>query len=253
MWASDAADRPLASWNVRHPLVALLLVGLGGVLLTAVGSAIGAIVGLDKPSATLLTAAFVGASALAGLGIMLATRPSLAEYGLRRAVHLRTVWWAIPLLLAPLLVGVIAGFNPEPRMLLPYLALTVAVGFNEEIWFRGLALAAVRRLGARPTIFGSAAVFGVMHLANALAGATLPALLLQFGFAALVGVVLAELVAITGSMWLPIGWHFAYDFVSFNSGDAFGPHQLAASSLITVMLAIYAVALWRRVPVDRQG
>jgi len=225
-----------------------VLVSIGGLVLTAVGSAVGQIVGLDDATATLVTAAFVALSALIGAGIMLASRRPLSDYGFRRPTHLPATWWAAPLLVAPVAVIAISGFEPKPGLLVPYLALTLAVGFNEEIWFRGLALAAVRRKAVKPAIAAASLLFGVLHLANALAGKPGLYLILQLGFATLVGLVLAELVAITGSLWIPIAWHFVYDFFSFNSGPALDARALLASSVISVVLLAYAVVLWRRLP-----
>ena len=71
--------------------------------------------------------------------------------------------------------------------------LAAAVGFNEEIWFRGLVLASLRGLGERHAIVGGSAVFGALHLANVFTGRDPLYLALQFAFACLVGLVLAEL------------------------------------------------------------
>lgn len=46
--------------------------------------------------------------------------------------------------------------------------LTVAVGFNEEIWFRGLSQAVLRVRGTRYAVVWGSVLFGVLHLASLL-------------------------------------------------------------------------------------
>jgi len=86
--ASDA--RPLAAWRVRWPWVAAVGVGLGGLVLTAAGSAVGVIAALGTDAATFVLAGFAAASALVGVAIMVASRRPLATYGFRTPLHLPT-------------------------------------------------------------------------------------------------------------------------------------------------------------------
>lgn len=252
--ASDLAGRPLATWPTRHPWWWAVGIGLAGTLLTAFGVAYGQARELDLLASTWAQAAFVAASALLGLLVMARTRPTLADYGFRRPTHLRTALWALPLAVVPVVVALTAPFDVTPAQALAYVAVTIAVGVNEEIWFRGLLLAALRRLGARTAVVGAAAVFGALHLTNFFAGSPPLYLALQFAFACIVGFVLAELVAISGSLWIPIAWHFVHDLVSFSTGDAYTGTALVGTIAITVVLLTYAVWLWRRLPTDdRRG
>lgn len=76
-------------------------------------------------------------------------------------------------------------------------------------------------------------------------------LALQFAVACLVGLVLAELVAITGSLWPGIGWQLVYDLTALSTGDQLTPAVLTGLALMTAVLAAYAIWLWRQLPVDR--
>lgn len=111
-------------------------------------------------------------------------------------------------------------------------------------------LATLRRLGTRKAIIGGSAIFGALHLTNFFAGRPPLYLGLQFAFACLVGLVLAELVAITGSLWIGIVWHFVYDLAAFSTGDELTTAALVGAGTTTAVLAAYAVWLWRRLPVD---
>lgn len=239
---------PLATWTTRLRWLQAVGVAVGGVILTAVGSAIGIAAHLDRAVATWLLAGFVGASALIGLGIMRASGHSVASYGFRRPVHLPAVWYALPLAVLPLITLVATGITVLPATALAFLALTIAVGFNEEIWFRGLLLAALRRLGERRAVLIAGVMFGVLHLANAASGATPLYLVLQLGLATAVGVVLAEVVAITRSLWIGIAWHIAFDLCAFLGGDALSANALIGLAVQCVVLVGYAVLLWRRLP-----
>ncbi len=239
---------PVAAWQTKRPWLWAILVGLGGTILTAFGVAFSQARRLDPVSATYAQAAFVGASALVGLAVMWRTRPSLAAYGFRSPVHLDRALWLLPLFAVPGVLVALVGITVTPAQAAAYLVLAVCVGFSEEIWFRGLLLASLRRLGARTAIIGGAAVFGALHLTNFLAGMAPLYLVLQFAFACLVGFVLAELAVITGSLWLLIAWHAVYDLAAFSTGEDLTPAALIGLAVTTAMLAAYAPWLWRKLP-----
>lgn len=100
------------------------------------------------------------------------------------------------------------------------LFFTVAVGFNEEIYFRGLAFKFMEYKGRKKAIIWSSIVFGILHLANAFNGKNVLYLVLQMFFSFLVGFVLAEIVSITKSLWGIIFWHAAHDYIANITSDA---------------------------------
>ncbi|HZK05224.1 MAG TPA: CPBP family intramembrane glutamic endopeptidase [Actinomycetaceae bacterium] len=246
----------LAVWRVRKPVIAAIVFALGGLLLTAIGSATGQVTtqvaGLDTASATLLTAAFVGVSALVGLAVMKRSPASLAAYGFRPVRNADKALWFLPLAVLPVMGVVVGGIQVTPVQALAYAALAIAIGFSEEIWYRGLVQAVLRPLGTRRAAVWGSVLFGVMHLANALSGTRPPLyLVLQVVFAALTGFVLAELVILTGSLWPGIVWHLAYDLVGFSSGgDPLSTVALAGSMVEAAIVTAYAVWLWRRLPAE---
>lgn len=246
----DVTMRPLATWQTRRPWPWAIAVGVGGTVLTAFGAGFSQVRQLDQMTSTYTQAAFVAVSALLGLAVMWRTRPSLVDYGFRRPVHFDRVLWLVPLAVVPVILVVFAGIHATPAQAAAYLVLAVAVGLNEEIWFRGLLLATLRRLGTRQAIIGGSVVFGALHLTNFFAGRPPLYLGLQFAFACLVGLMLAELVAITGSLWIGIIWHAVYDLAALSAGDELTPATLAGIATMTALLAAYAVWLWRRLPED---
>ena len=248
--ASDGAGRPLATWQTKRPWLWAILVGIGGTLLTAFGVGFSQVRHLDPVAATYAQAAFIALSAVLGLAVMWRTRPSLAEYGLRSPRHLDRALWLLPLFSVPVTLVAVAGITVTPAQAVAYAALSLSVGLNEEIWFRGLLLATLRRLGTRTAIIGGSVVFGALHLTNFFGGSPPLHLGLQFAFACLAGFVLAELVAATGSLWLGIVWHFVYDLTALSTGEELNTAGLIALATTSAVLSVYAVWLWRRMPVD---
>lgn len=247
---TPTSERLLATWGTGHPWLWGVAIGVGGTVLTAFGIGFGQARQLDPMASTYTQAAFVALSAVVGLIVMWRTRPSLREYGFRRPRHLERALWLIPLAVIPIILVVFVGVQVSPEQVLAYGVLSVAVGFNEEIWFRGLLLASLRSLGTRRSVVGGAVIFGALHLSNLFAGSPPLELALQFAFACLAGFVLAEIVTITGSLWVGIIWHVVYDAVALSTGDQLTPSALAALVLMTVVLAVYAGWLWRRLPAD---
>ncbi len=245
---ASARLRPMATWQTRRPWLSAVVIGLGGVVLTAFGAGFSQVRGLGEPTATYTQAAFVGASALIGLAIMLQARLSLAEYGFRRPRAIADALWLIPLVTLPVILLASERLAVTPKQALAYGVLAIAVGFNEEIWFRGLLLAVLRRLGRRRAVIGASAVFGTLHLTNLLGGGDPTYVWLQFAFACLVGFVLAELVEVTGSLWIGIAWHALYDLVAFSVGDSLTTGALVGIAAMTAVLVVYAAYLWRRLP-----
>lgn len=246
--APGTTERPIASWQTPRPWLWAIAVALGGTVLTAFGAGFAQVRQLDPVAATYAQAVFVALSALLGLVVMWRTRPSLAAYGLRRPVQLRRALWALPLVVLPLILVLWVGVTVTAAQAVAYAALALAVGFSEEIWFRGLLLAVLRSLGTKTAIVGGSVIFGALHLANLFAGEEPLYLALQFALACLVGFVLAEVVTITGSLWIAIAWHACYDLAAFSTGDQLTPTALAALAVMAAVLVGYAVWLWRRLP-----
>lgn len=242
---TEPARRTVAVWRVRHRWIAAVLCALVPVVFTAVGSAVGQVLELGDTEAVWVIAAAVAVSALLGLLVMAASRQRYSSYGYRRPVNVRRAWWFVPPLITMLLVLLTGGVAISGQMIAATAVLVIAVAINEETWFRGIVLALLRPAGIRTAIIGSSALFGVLHLANLAGGADLAGALLQVAFAVLFGVIAAELAVLTGSLWPAIGWHAAWDFVSYLGGDAATPLALVGVGIACVVMLVYAVILWR--------
>jgi uncharacterized protein len=112
--------------------------------------------------------------------------------------------------------GVVAYAGPGSAAgALTTAALSAAAAVGEEIVFRGGVFRILEeRLGTTIALAASAALFGLLHLANA--GATFYS---AAAIALEAGVLLAVAYALTRRLWFPIGIHFGWNFTE---GGIFG-------------------------------
>lgn len=242
------------SFSQKHPYTSAILAALLCTFMTVLGTAIPQIIGLTDNVQIAVTTVFLFLSILIGIFIMKKSRFTLSDYGFQRSKRntCNQVWWYIPLLAVEILPIVIAGFSPEVTVLqyIILLFFTVAVGFNEEIYFRGLSLKFMDEKGRKKAIICSSVIFGVLHIVNAFNGKNAFYLVLQMIFAFLVGFVLAEIVSISKSLWVVIIWHAAHDYISSITGDTLDTTALIALLIQVGILLVYAICIWKRSSVE---
>ena len=114
------------------------------------------------------------------------------------------------------LLGVyrVVGSNSPASMVSP-LAAAISAGVLEELVFRGVLFRILEsRFGTWVALFGSAALFGLLHLLNANASVQ--------GAVAIIfeaGILLAAAFVLTKHLWFPIGIHIGWNFAE---GGLFG-------------------------------
>jgi membrane protease YdiL (CAAX protease family) len=151
--------------------------------------------------------------------------------------------------------------------LFAYLLISVAVALYEELAFRGYILQNLRAdWGVIAALIASSLLFGVFHGLNP--NVTWLALLNIF----LAGVLLAACYLITRSLWLPVAFHFSWNFVqgpilsfplsgldttgllvtsiegnTLLTGGAFGPEGgLLGTAALCLGLAVLLLWRWAR-------
>lgn len=244
-------------FSKRHPLIAAATAALVCTLFTAAGSATAVIAKQEGAEKYLWITPFLLLSA--GLGVLYMRRSqfTFSEYGFAENIFhgASQVWFYLPLFLIELLPVVIYGFRAgsSPTLMFSVLIFTVAVSFNEEIYFRGIALRLLRAGGIKKAIWLSAVIFGVLHLANLMAGSDPLHTILQVIFAFLVGFVLAELVVVTGRIWILIIWHTLHDFLGFSTNGTLDAGALLLLGAQVVILSVYGIALWKKLSGNSEG
>lgn len=237
-------DDGSARWAVPRRWLVAIGFALVPVIFTAVASAAAQLTGASDTDSALIIAGGAALSAALGVAVMLMSPPRLAEYGFRAPRRTAAAWWFAPLPVTVLVAFATQGVQVPWQSAAAYAALAIAVAVNEEVWFRGIVLAVLRTASARSAVIGTSILFGVLHLANLAGGADPAAAALQLVFAVLFGVVAAELVVATGSLWPAMLWHAAWDAVNFVGGNSSSVPSLIGIAIACAVMLVYAIRLF---------
>jgi membrane protease YdiL (CAAX protease family) len=160
------------------------------------------------------------------------------------------LWFLVPFL--PVAFNLIPGLEfVDALTVAGLLALALAVGFVEESVFRGMMLTALVPRGAWLAVAVTSVLFGVTHLANVLAGATLAETISQILYAVAIGVAFAALVLRKGVIWPLVFAHFAIDAAYFLQRPGFEFSEAWTVTINAVMIVgftAYGVYVMRGVP-----
>jgi membrane protease YdiL (CAAX protease family) len=115
--------------------------------------------------------------------------------------------------------------------ILTSLILMISVGLGEELLARGYIMTAMRTTGSKvATFLSSCVIFSAIHLTNPEYN------LLSFINAAVLGLVYGFMLVRTGSLWMPMGAHTAWNFAITNVWGSGTGHELP-NSLFSVTMA----------------
>lgn len=166
-------------------------------------------------------------------------RTGLARLGRARSIALAAY---------PLATGapfVLLGIHIAPTDIVPLVVVGAPlIALNEEIFFRGLILEALRPLGWRVALPGSAILFGASHLVNLIAGANVPFTFMQVAATTAGGVALAAIRIRSGSLWPVIGLHVGLDVMALTTLTGSGVDHPVLVPILMVWLALN-LTLWR--------
>jgi uncharacterized protein len=164
-----------------------------------------------------LTIIIIGDGVLALIAILLLSRLHWwREAGFRLPSNPRNLWWfTVPCL--PIILNIaFAGVSyPGMARIVLFFILALAVGFVEEVFFRGLMLRALLFRGRWQAVIISSLFFGIAHLFNLASGANLAATLLQVVYALAIGLMFAALAVRTQTILPLIVIHGLTDFFGF--------------------------------------
>jgi membrane protease YdiL (CAAX protease family) len=157
-----------------------------------------------------------------GSGILLARTlgTSLRALGFGRPTRTEAAVAVVAIVVIPLPSLVVGAILAEPFFgpvevesgqllaLVPALTLALANGLMEELAYRGFFMSWLSRAtGPTVALLGQAAIFGLAHTGSDFVGPALPVVLAV----AAAGVAAGLIVRRTGSLWIPIAVHVAFD------------------------------------------
>jgi membrane protease YdiL (CAAX protease family) len=210
--APGQAATPTSVW--RRPLVRVPIMLVGFAVVMAVANSVAAAFGNPAVALTLGPVLAVAVIALYALAVRVFERRPVNELAPTRAPGELLLGLAIGIVLAGAAMGIIALFggfqivgwgSVSGALTIAGTMMTVAVA--EEVLFRGVIFRLVEgRFGTIIALVVSALLFGLIHLVNP--GATLWGAL---AVAIEAGLMLGAAFVATGSLWLPIGVHLAWN------------------------------------------
>ena len=167
---------------------------------------------------------------------------------------LRLMW--LPLVYVGVFAGVIAAVGVPPASAVLFILInTLFVGISEELMFRGILFAGLRsRLPLWPSIWTCSAIFGLIHILNALQTGHVTLAILQAIAAFMTGMMFMALRLRTGSLYPVILLHAAWDCMSLMAVVKTGgglpagevvPPAIYAAPLVVLPNLIYALYLLR--------
>ena len=181
----------------------------------------------------------------------------LKDYGFGRPTKAHgTMLFYIPLLLmlgTNLIYGVTLNYSVIETVL--YILTMLAVGFLEEVIFRGLLFEAMRKDSLKAAVVVSSVTFGIGHIINLIngSGAELLPKLLQVVYATAAGFMFVMIYLRSGSILPCIIAHGMFNALSAFSAEAQDTKMTVISAVaLTVITGSYAIYLMLFVRDERE-
>lgn len=127
-------------------------------------------------------------------------------------------------------------------LLVTYLFFTLAVGFTEELYFRGIIANALKEKGLKVAIFLSSLLFSLGHFLNLLIGVSLMDTLFQVILAFFFGLLAVQISFATKSIFIPIIWHFFHNLIStltFATREEMGLYIGGLQCIVFILFSFY--------------
>lgn len=150
-------------------------------------------------------------------------------------------------------LGKASLFGATAEGYVKYALLCLAVGLFEELAFRGcifpMALEQTKRMESAPwrvlaASVISSAVFGLVHLTNLFAGASVGATILQVSYSFLIGGMCSIMLIKTQNVWLCVICHAIYNFAGgvvpeLGSGTLWTAPTVILTAVVAIAVAVY--------------
>lgn len=146
-------------------------------------------------------------------------------------------------------VAFLGGINDQlsAQAILWLCLFMIAVGFFEELIYRGLIMHYLKLSSSKMAIVVSSLLFGSGHLINVLSGAELKLTIAQIIFACLFGAAAAEIVLLTKSILPVMIWHTCHNVVAHLTQTVdTSSVGLGLVAIQCVILLVMAISLWKK-------
>lgn len=217
------------------------------VVLVGIGDSLSELVGVPNSVTTVLLVL------LSALLILYLRRDGwLRYYGVRRfrRSDVNGTLLYVPLILIAV-IQYTKGLRDDLSLtaVLLIIALMICVGFLEELIFRGMLFRGIQRTSSlMRAVVISGVTFGIGHIVNLARGMSPAEQAIQIGFGVVLGIVLALLFAVTGTIVPLIAFHTLLN-ISGNltvADTASESVMLAATTVICAGYAVYLLSVLRR-------
>lgn len=218
------------------------------IVFTAQGAVL-TVLGLQGTVARLVSGAIVWVLPVAALIFFKVKKTSLADIGFKKPEQgsLAKLFYLIPLI-AVALLGAVGGvdFSRGAGYIFSCLFYTLAIGFAEEIYFRGIICNVWKSSGEKKATLISAALFGMCHILQAIANPSPVATILAVCFAFFYGIAFAQIFLTTKSIIPAIAIHVFHDFCSFIGASLNERTNVILGAIQTVLILGFIIAVYFR-------
>ena len=149
-------------------------------------------------------------------------------------------------------------FFASMREIFLYALFCFSVGFFEEMAFRGCVFTVMlgrmsqTRWGVLIASLISSALFGLIHIINLFAGASVGGVILQVGYSFLIGALCSIVLVKTSNVWYCVILHSLYNFAGglaseFGTGKIWTTPTVILTAVVAVAVTVYTFILWYNV------
>jgi uncharacterized protein len=246
------------SYSTRHPIIYAILLTLLILAVYVAGGAAAHFLNLSNNTFFLVANVILFILAM----VFISAARGGRNVGLRPIKSWGVFWLAF---IPPVVNLVYAGVNiangvykvPAITTIVVYFFLALLVGFNEEVYFRGLMLKPLSLRWVWRAAIITAILFGVSHSLNVLAGSDPVYVGLQIVYALALGFGFAAMAMASATIYPLILAHFLTDFFGFLSGGpggtAPGMTEYAIAGVSIIAFIVYGIYLLRKVEKPKPG
>ena len=231
----------------KHPIMFSIILGILLVLFIAIASAVAQNLKLSGIELIIAQGVAFLLMAIIITVYMKNNHETLKPFGFQKLEITKTkeVLYYIPLLIIAVINPIIGGLDTELTgiEIIVIIIFAFLVGYTEESIFRGIFKEKLKSKSIAFFIIFSSTYFGILHMANALSGKNLTAVILQVINAFLVGLILSLLITLIHNIIPLIAFHFLYDTLAIMTSSNAVEKETLILTVLTTLYVLYGIYL----------